>query len=389
MRFKTLKRVASLRCFWRYGPLLSPYIDGELDERRRALVERHIARCEGCRAESEDLSFASRALLRLAMSVEAPRPAPFSFDKAASAGSARGKSVFGLTLSRLMLSPASAALAAIFVGLCALWYYTHPSNWPWEVARLAGSPTIGRDAVIEKGQLGEGQWLETDGASRARVSVGGIGYVEVEPNTRLRMIETRMTEHRLELERGKLQATIWAPPKLFFVDTPSAEAVDLGCAYTLEVDYDGTGRLHVSAGWVALVLKGRESKVPAGAVCVTRVGAGPGTPYFEDAPENFRDALTKFDFENGGSPSLDLVLREARARDTLTLYHLLARVSEPDRGRVYGLLAQYAPPPAGVTREGVLQLDKGMLDDWRKELESAWVKESMPTVKKIWRWIWS
>src|SRR5207253_7821011 len=128
-------------------------------------------------------------------------------------------------------------------------------------------------------------WLETDSSSRAKISVGRIGQVEVDPNTRLRLVQTRLTEHRLALARGRMQARIWAPPRLFFVDTPSAEAVDLGCAYTLAVDDAGGSLLQVTSGYVAFVRDGRESKVPAGAVCVTRPGIGPGTPYFADASE--------------------------------------------------------------------------------------------------------
>ena len=148
----------------------------------------------------------------------------------------------------------------------------------------------------DKGRLAVGQWLETDGDSRAKIDVGSIGQVEIDPNTRVRLVETKPTEHRLELAHGKMSARIWAPPRLFFVDTPSAVAADLGCAYTLEVDDDGVGLLHVTSGWVALQLKDRESMVPAGATCATRPGIGPGTPYFDDSSEVFRKALSSFDF---------------------------------------------------------------------------------------------
>jgi hypothetical protein len=77
------------------------------------------------------------------------------------------------------------------------------------------------------------------------------------------------------------------------VNTPSGVAEDLGCAYTLEVDDAGNSLLHVTAGWVSMQLNGRESAVPAGAACATRTGFGPGTPYFEDASETFRKALTR------------------------------------------------------------------------------------------------
>jgi hypothetical protein len=117
--------------------------------------------------------------------------------------------------------------------------------------------------------------------------------------------------------------------------------------------------------------------VPAGAACQTRPGIGPGTPYFEDASEGFRQALARFDFERDANASakseaLEVLLAEDRPRDTLTLWHLLARVDGNDRVRVYEEMAGFVPPPDGVTREGVLQLNQKMLGLWRDKLEIKW-----------------
>jgi hypothetical protein len=65
-------------------------------------------------------------------------------------------------------------------------------------------------------------------------------------------------------------------------------------------------------------------------------------------------------------------LNQARPRDTLTLWHLLSRVNEEDRLHVYNKLTAFAPPPDGVTREGVLRLDQSMLEAWRQVLEPGW-----------------
>src|SRR4030095_11600400 len=174
----------------------------------------------------------------------------------------------------------------------------------WSVATLNGQPTIGSSTIVKEGKLGVGQWLETDHNSRAEISVASIGQWQVDPNTRVRLLATQPTEHRLELARGKMSARIWAPPRLFFVDTPSAVAADLGCAYTLEVDDHGAGDLRVTSGWVALALKDRASIAPMGAACETRPGVGPGTPYFEDASKTFQAALKEIDFpHDSGSGS--------------------------------------------------------------------------------------
>ena len=242
----------------------------------------------------------------------------------------------------------------------------------WAVARVEGAPKVGESRIEGNGRIAVGEWLETDNQSRAKINVADIGQVDIGPNSRVRLVGTRSTEHRLALERGRLHAMINAPPRLFVVETPSATAIDLGCSYTLEVDAAGRSRLHVMSGWVALERKGLESIVPAGAVCVTEPGKGLGTPYFDDASPRFRAALTRLDFQNGGAKALDIILAEAREYDTLTLWHLFARVRAAERGRVYDRMAALIAPPQGVTRAGVLKLDKGMLDLWKQELEWAW-----------------
>lgn len=250
---------------------------------------------------------------------------------------------------------------------------TNPSNESfWKVETISGVPVAGSQKIAKNGILEVGDILETDSVSRARVQVANIGQVEVEPNSRVQLVKTESTEHRLSLERGTLKAKILAPPRLFIVDTPSAVAVDLGCEYKLEVDKNGNSRLHVTMGFVALENGGRESIVPAGAVCLTRRGKGIGTPFFDDVSPAFQAALTKFDFENAGSQELQTIIKESRSYDTLTLWHLLSKAAPNERGKIFDALAAFAKPPAGVTREGIMKSDKKMLQLWRKEIENLW-----------------
>lgn len=258
------------------------------------------------------------------------------------------------------------ALAAA-VALAAIVFWPRAGDRPaaegWSVAALSGSPRIGRQSVAEEGRWRRGQWLETDAVSRAQLEVGTIGQLQVEPNSRLRLVSTAAPDHRVELERGRLSAFIWAPPRLFFVETPSATAIDLGCAYTLAVDDDGTGILHVTAGYVALVLGERESIIPAGLACLTRRGIGPGTPFAADAPAAFRESLARWDF-HGDVSALEEVLATARPDDDITLWHLLARAPARLRGPAHDRLAASVAPPPEVTREGIIAGDPAMRNRW-------------------------
>jgi hypothetical protein len=123
---------------------------------------------------------------------------------------------------------------------------------------------------------------------------------------------------------------------------------------------------------VSFEWKGQESLVPAGASCRSRPNAGPGIPYFDDAPESVKQGLERFCFEKAGNSGVSVILAESRVRDTLTVWHLLSRVEQGDRARVYDRIAALTPVPPGVSRELALKLDTETLYRWKEELAWTW-----------------
>jgi hypothetical protein len=375
--------------------LSSAYLHNELSADQTGKFADHIISCSVCRQEFEDVkrgaTFGEQLELLSAPDHLWPRIA-------ANLNQRPSRLSRFQSWKPLMI----AATIVLLIGAGLLWLRRPPkashllqqppetSQSGWEVARLGGAPRIDAEKINDKGRLGVGQWLETDSVSRAKLDVADIGNIEIDPNTRVRLLQSGANEHRLELAQGRLSAVISAPPKVFFVNTPSGVAEDLGCAYTLEVDEAGNSHLRVTLGWVSLQLTDRVSVVPAGAECVTRPGIGPGTPYFEDASEAFRSSLSQFDFpsdQSSPSSTLETIIREARPRDAMTLFYLLPRVNGSDRARVYDRMVALVPAPAGVTREGSLSLDPQMLEHWREILGLTWglpEDKAVKTWKKVW-----
>jgi hypothetical protein len=294
---------------------------------------------------------------------------------------------------------AAAAVAAVLIGTAAGLYRSFGAPSTWAVSPLAGTPTVGGAALTRADRLVAGQWLVTDVASRARLSVGRIGTAEIGPSSRVRIDRAGLTAHRLTIERGLLRVAITAPPRLFFVRTPSALATDLGCAYTLGVDSAGSSVLQVTMGWVELRQGDGVSVVPAGLIAEVAMGGRPGTPYPEDFSPGARAALRRLDGGSGDSADLDLVLDALhrpsafitlRQQSGITLWHLLQRVAPELRGRVFQRLANLSPPPAGVTREGILRLRRPMLERWRRDLNPMWSEEAQSwwtrAGRRLWEW---
>jgi len=350
---------------------LAAYVDGELTERAARHIERHLLQCARCRTDCDGVR-SGMAMMERLPAVEAPTAI-----WAAIEAELREPRPATMPMTPAMRSRRLVLAATVVVALAGAvtWRLTNLSGTRWEVRRLQGSPAVGGSSIAGVGQVGVGDWIETDSASRAAVAIGEIGSVEIAPGTRVRVLATRPDEHRLALARGEIRATISAPPRLFFVDTASGTAVDLGCEYTLRTAEDGAGLLRVSRGWVSFQWNGLESLVPAGASCQTRPQAGPGLPYFDDATDAMKEALQRFGLEKieGAAPGIiDIILAESRVRDTLTLWHLMWRVDVSERARVYDRIAALTPIPAGVSREKALALDPGTLTHWREELAWTW-----------------
>jgi ferric-dicitrate binding protein FerR (iron transport regulator) len=277
-------------------------------------------------------------------------------------------------VKRLWLYAASALAALVLVtvalGIRARFEW-HPGD-PWKVVALSGSPKIAGSLVKERAEFSVGQALVTGADSRARIRVAGLGVVDVEPGSRVRLIATYARRHQIALDYGTISARMWAPPFSLAVDTPSASLFDLGCAFTLHVESGGYGIVQVTSGWVEFETPLRSVIVPAGAEAVARPELGPGTPYFSDATTTFKTAVSAFDSrpEDDGAraAALTSVLANARSHDALTLLSLLNQLPLPQRAMVLDRLVVFVPIPDGYSREDVLNLGTDAMDAYWKAL---------------------
>lgn len=314
----------------------------------------------------------------------------------AEGSNAKKPSVFRRPVRSPMLAVAAGFLALLlgaYVGMYRL--YRAPSQW--SVSTVSGMPSLAGEQLLSTGRLATGQWLATDSVSAAKLEVGNIGEVVLGPDSRVRLDRGGALEHRLTLERGFIDAVITAPPRLFFVQTPTALATDLGCAYTLRVNGDGTTLIEVTAGWVELEQDGRVSLVPAGLIAEVEAGAGPGTPHPSWLSDTARSSLQRLDRGIGSSADLDRVLAELETSATavtlrkergITIWHLLQRVDPVLRERAYRQLQLLSPAPSDVTREGILALERPMLERWRRDLNPLWSEEAQPFFVRLARHLW-
>jgi hypothetical protein len=208
-------------------------------------------------------------------------------------------------------------------------------------------------------------------SSALHLETPSIGTVDVRPGTTLRIVEKR----RLALDVGTIHARTTSPPGLFIVDTPRAQAIDLGCEYTLDVAKDGSGALHVTEGWVDLTRGWTQSLVPRGASATFDAEGNLTVPVFDDAAPAFKEAVRRRDIAR--------IAALARTRDALTLLNLFSRLGEEERLIVYDRLAQLVPPPPPITRESMRWWTPRATEPWWAPVLKASGVESIKKKKRV------
>lgn len=236
----------------------------------------------------------------------------------------------------------------------------------WMVTPVKGSPMINNMVMKAIDSLGIGGVITTNDSSKAELYVAGLGTVTIEPGSKVRLVKSIEGEHRIALDYGSIDASIIAKPRTFFVESGNVTAVDLGCSYKFSIDQGGDGLLYVRSGMVALESSsGRQSLVPEGKFCVTKQDIGPGTPFREDSSPQLKKALMEFDFGNCGGECVNVILKNAKKTDAVTLVNILPRVDEQYKTVVYQKAAGYFAPPKNIPADSIPKLRRlENLNEW-------------------------
>ena len=238
--------------------LFDDLIDGTLPADQRASVEQHLATCDACQQAFANHQTLVAELNDLPQSITPERDL---WDEIAPQLQPAGVTASPrLSLIRSVYFRAAAIAAVLLVGV----YVATTISPAWQVTPLEGTAEVAGSPIYEASTIREGQWLFTPTDARARLQVGDIGDVELAPDTRLQLVNTASGDHRLHLAAGSIHASIWAPPRLFFVETPAGLAIDKTAIdrelWRRQQGYGRGGRMKIETDTVELLSGVRHGK---------------------------------------------------------------------------------------------------------------------------------
>ncbi len=280
---------------------------------------------------------------------------------------------------------AAAAAAVLILASIGFWQgagiLNAPVHSPYGAVALEGAPQAsggGLDGIRrldpeEVLALQVGQRLSTPAGARLRLQVGEIGGVVLEEHSSLSIADATSVDgdYLLNLESGRMVATIFAAPRIFQVGTPAGIAVDLGCIYETEILADGSTQLTVMSGRVSFESHGREVVVPSGARVLADATHGPTAPVRTNASPEVQAAWRTLVHSSSTASSVATATKQlvaaAGVGDAVTLWYLL-RDGDPDHRRPLATaLHRLAPMPEGITLDSCVDGDVTALDAWRRQ----------------------
>src|SRR6185503_9878742 len=148
---------------------ISAYCHGELSSEESKQFAEHIIACAKCRTKYEEVKLGIKLAEQLPV-VAAPDHLWRDVEPLLAKQSTNTESR-PLTWSWPVFAAVAAVLVAV-VSIAGFWIYNNSrrsqiasstGKGSWQVKRLDGTPRIGAEQIANNGQLGVGEWLETDG----------------------------------------------------------------------------------------------------------------------------------------------------------------------------------------------------------------------------------
>lgn len=255
----------------------------------------------------------------------------------------------------------------------------------WKVSNIKGNSLIGDVAMSNIDSIKEGQYIMTNDSSRAELVIANMGRVIIEPNSKIIFVKGADGNNRISVEYGTIEANMKTDSKTFFVEMPSAVAMDMGGDYKLTIDSTGDGLVYVKSGKVEVQSDNRGAIVPAGNLVMTKRDLGVGTPFNENSSARFKNALMNIDFGKCGGTCLNTLLNNAKQTDAVTLVSLISRVESQYKDEVYAKVANFVSPPKRIHSDSLPYFDEEKMNEWIDKIQAEVqknVKKNMENMEK-------
>ncbi len=192
--------------------------------------------------------------------------------------------------------------------------------------------------------------------------------IGISPNTSLQIMKTKKSLNRISLQDGGISYEGISESPNFELLYNNISIKALKCRFNARID--SVGKLNVEGieGYVEVVTSYDRFYLSHDYIC-TISGNISDIPYHVNASAKLKHQLKNLQANINDLVELTSLLYDASYKDAFTLLRLIELVPRKNREIIFEKLKNLYPPTPNVTKAGILDGNRNMLDEWWFEIE--------------------
>lgn len=242
------------------------------------------------------------------------------------------------------------------------------TNLPWQVKSNYGGYTI--VPVSSLTEIDADQTLNTYDSTNVSVFIPNAGRIDVRSFSSIKVIKGKDSDNVISLLSGKIYGNCKIDDPRLTIKTNTADVEVVAGKFTAEINDYGDLYIVTNNGKLKITTQNRELVLVKDHRCKISSSDIVGIPIHIKTNHQLAEILEQINYDDKKVNSYGLILQLSSPVDGITLLHLIMKAkSVEERLPLFDRLNELYPLIPGITKEGILKLDKVMLDAWQRDIE--------------------
>ncbi|MBN1302014.1 MAG: zf-HC2 domain-containing protein [Melioribacteraceae bacterium] len=242
------------------------------------------------------------------------------------------------------------------------------STSPWIINAVQGTFELNGEKAHDYKAYSD-DLIKVDDNSSVKLSIPQEGEILIYGGSSLRILSTKKSSNRINLFSGSLRFTAVDNSPNFEIVYNDIHVIEHGSNIQAIIDSSNNLIVIASKDYIDIVSPKGKLKLANDYYCVVDKSGYIGFPVHINTGQEFKDALYLARTNPGDINSITALLIAARRSDILTLLEVMKSIPLVNREIIYNRIVSLFPPPEGITKGEVLNLDEDSLEKLWFEIE--------------------
>lgn len=275
------------------------------------------------------------------------------------------KSFKDLNISNFSLILTGMTAVVILITIYFITFFNDTS--PWKANASNGTFKV-NNTTVTTANLESDDIVTSLGHTSTGILIPEEGSFTLDPETSIQIVETKKSLNKISLLSGGITFKSISKTPNFELQSNGVTIKSQNAQFAAKIDSNGYLIVRGIKEHIEIVTE--YDRLLLGNDYICRISGNIiGLPYHVKATGKFKHQLRNMEANMNDVVELTALLYDASYKDAHTIIRLLEKVSKGNREIVYKKLSNLFPPTPRVTKQGIIDGNQSMLDEWWFEID--------------------